>query len=244
MQILFWSGIGLWYCFYTPHHPHMSELALTLEKKKKKKSCKMNGLVETVCEMLSGSVSSCRQSLPCSLNVVTFSPLRGLLREPGVTDAVDWAKAAERARNKCMKNMFHQGAEWKTARNWCNNEKLRSYRWEYEECSYGQRWGGAISPSSTAALYFPSLFRPRSRSMTGAWSHSSSTVVFGSLRPQWELRLPRCPFTGLHLICEFMRQSKEGRDREITHLRPPAVTEILACSSSLMEHVAICYICK
>lgn len=67
----------------------------------------MNGLVETVCEMLSGCVSSCRPSLPCSLNVVTFSPLRELLREPGVTDAVDWREAAERAHNKCMKNMFH-----------------------------------------------------------------------------------------------------------------------------------------
>lgn len=76
-------------------------------KKKKKKSCRMNGLVETVCEMLSGSVSSCRQSLPCSLNVVTFSPLRALLREPRVTDAVDGANAAKRAHNKCMKNVFH-----------------------------------------------------------------------------------------------------------------------------------------
>lgn len=78
-----------------------------LEKKEKKKSCKINGLVVTVCEMLSGSVSSCRQSLPCSLNVVTFSPLTELQREPGVTDAVDGMKAVERALNKCMKNMFH-----------------------------------------------------------------------------------------------------------------------------------------
>lgn len=64
------------------------------------------------------------------------------------------------------------------------------------------------------ALYFPSSFRPRSRPMIGAWSQSSIPVVFGSLRPQQKLRLPHCPFTGLHLIYEYSRQSKKGRDGE------------------------------
>lgn len=64
---------------------------------------------------------------------------------------------------------------WKTSWIRCNNKKLRSYRWEYEENSYGQRWGGEIGPPSLAA-------------------------VFGSLRPQQQLRLPHGHFTGLRFI--------------------------------------------